>query len=142
VGIHLKSHTGHLSLSNADWYKTVHLAFQYGFTPPEEHLTLLTLEPFTLFTSTTASFHTALTHALPNIADEPNSFYEMFERELLGSNIPTAEAWLHLAGKRSLLERLLVVMHGEVKVTWMPDEEETSGVEQPVGESNPAQHHP
>jgi hypothetical protein len=139
VGICLDSNTGHLSLSNADWYKTVQLAYQHGFTPPKQHPTLLTLEPFTLSASATSAFHAALLRALPNIADEPNSLYEVFERELLGSNIPTAEAWLHLAGKRPLLERLLLVMKGEVKVTWVPDAEETSSVEHQVGESNPAQ---
>ncbi len=130
MGIHLESRTGHLSLSNADWYKSVQLAHQHGFTPPKQHPTLLTLEPFTLSASAAASLHAALTRALPNIADEPNSFYELFERELLGSNIPTADAWLHLAGKHSLLERLLVVMDGEVRVTWVADAEDASGVAQ------------
>jgi hypothetical protein len=130
VGIHLKSHTASLTLSNADWYKTVQLASQHGFMPPKQHPTLLRLEPFTLPASAAASFHAALLRALPMVAEQPNSFYEVFERELLGSDIPTAEAWLHLAGKRSLLRQLLVVMDGEVRVTWVADAEDASGVAQ------------
>jgi hypothetical protein len=73
------------------------------------------------------------------IAEQPNGFYELFERELLGSDIPTADAWLHLAGKQSLLKQLLVVMEGEVNVMWLPDAEGSSSAAQQAGESHSPQ---
>ncbi len=108
---------GHITLSNADWYKAVQLAYQHGFRPPRQHPTLFKCEPFTLAPNTVVAFHAALSRALPEISDEPDPLYQLFERELLGSDIPTVEAQLHFAGKRPLLRHILSVLQGEVNVT-------------------------
>jgi hypothetical protein len=121
MGIQLESQAGEVRLSNADWYKAVQLAYQHAFEPPKQHPMLLPREPFTLSASTAAAFHAALTRALPGIAEKPDALYQLFERELLGSDIPTVEAKMHFAGKHPLLRRILMVMEGEVTVSWVVD---------------------
>jgi hypothetical protein len=121
MAVQLCSQAGEVTLSNANWYKAVQLACRHGFQPPKRHPTLLPREPFILSASAAAAFHAALTRALPEILEKPDALYQLFERELLGNDIPTVEARLHFAGKQPLLERILAVMQGQVTVSWVAD---------------------
>jgi hypothetical protein len=67
----------------------------------------------------------ALLRALPELPEAPDPLYQLFEQALLGSNIPTVEASVHFAGKQALVERILMVLQGEVTVTYLADEAET-----------------
>jgi hypothetical protein len=124
VSFHLDSDAGQLSLSNADWYKATQLAYQYGFKPPRKNPTLVKLEPFTLSPKVAAALQEALRRALPELPEAPDPLYQLFEQALLGSNIPTVEATVHFAGKQALVERILMVLQGEVTVTYLADEAE------------------
>jgi hypothetical protein len=81
VSFHLDSCAGQLSLSNADWYKAVALAYQHGFKPPRKNPTLLKLEPFTLSPKVAAALQAALRWSLPG-------FWQNWLKQGEGSPLP------------------------------------------------------